>query len=155
MGVRPRWLVPATVTILIVFSGVPTLISQYRDGRRYDFRAMAEWLRGHMAAGDVVFSDQPQVMAHYLGGMAVQRLRGDPAPLIVAVPASVSGALWIVAPAPAHAFRTNPKLGTLKAWIHENCQLRNTLGAGRLDYRQHYLEVYRCPPSRPVSSASP
>lgn len=144
---RPRWLVPAIVTVLIILSGAPTLISQYRDGRRYDFRGMAGWLNPRLATGDVVFSDQPQVMAYYLPGHEVQLLRGDPAPLIDAMPNSGPGALWIVAPAPSHAFRTNPRLGALKTWIHGRCQLRNTLGAGRLDFRQHYLEIYRCPPA--------
>lgn len=146
---RPRWLVPAIVTVLIIFSGAPTLISQYRDGRRYDFRAMAGWLNPRLATGDVVFSDQPQVMAYYLPGHEVQLLRGDPAPLIDAMPNSGHGALWIVAPAPSHAFRTNPRMRTLKTWIHGSCQLRNTLGSGRLDFRQHYLEIYRCPPAGP------
>jgi mannosyltransferase len=147
IGLRPRWILPATATALIVVSGLPTLISQYRDGRRYDFRGVAQWLNGRMTPGDIVFSDQPQVLAHYLPGREVQRLTGNPAPLIHAAPASGSGeALWVVAPAPSHAFRTNPQLGKLKGWVHDHCQLRLTLGAGRLDFRQHYLEIYRCPP---------
>jgi len=155
IGLRPRWLLAATVTVVIIFSGVPTLISQYRDGRRYDFRGVARWLDDRIAPGDVVFSDQYQVLDYYLKNAEVQRLRGDPAPLIAALPASQRGALWIVAPAPSHAFRTNPGLGRLTAWIYEHCQLRNTVGAGRLDFRQQYLNVYRCPPALPASARSP
>ena len=68
------------------------------------------------------------------------------------------GVLWIVAPAPSHAFRTNPGLRRLNGWIYDNCQLRNTLGVGRVDYRQNFLKstaVRRWPPSRrlvPVES---
>jgi len=58
-----------------------------------------------------------------------------------------AGTLWIVAPAPSHAFRANLKSGGLIGWIYDNCQLRNTLGVGRVDYRQEYLQVYRCPPA--------
>lgn len=152
LGVRPRWLVPAVVTVLIIIGGIPTLVSQYRDGRRYDFRSMAGWLNQRRETQDVVFSDQPQVMAYYMKG-PVQRLAGDPAPLIEALPAPGNGGLWIVAPAPSHAFRTNPKLGRLKTWLHDNCQLRNTLGSGRLDFRQHYLEIYRCPPAVPAGTS--
>jgi hypothetical protein len=155
IGLRPRWLLPATVTALIMVAGVPTLISQYRDGRRYDFRGAARWLDHRISPGDVVFSDQYQVLDHYLTKAEVQRLRGDPAPLITAMRTSGGGVLWIVAPAPSHAFRTNPGLARLKAWIHENCQLRNTLGSGRLDFRQHYLDVYRCPPAVPALATSP
>jgi mannosyltransferase len=153
LGLRPRWLVPATVTALIIIGGVPTLVSQYRDGRRYDFRAIAHWLNERFEPGDVVFSDQPQVMQYYLKTAPVQRLVGDPTPLMAAMPNPGKGALWIVAPAPSHAFRTNPKLGKLKTWIHSRCQLRNTLGSGRLDFRQHYLEIYRCPPALPVATS--
>jgi hypothetical protein len=116
---------------------------------------MASWLSEHLEPGDVVFSDQPQVMHYYLKTAPVQRLVGDPATLMGAMQESGNAALWIVAPAPSHAFRTNPKLGKLKVWIHSRCQLRNTLGSGRLDFRQHYLEIYRCPPALPVSATSP
>jgi hypothetical protein len=62
------------------------------------------------------------------------------------------GALWVVAPQPAHAFRTNLKAGGLADWLYGNCQLRNTVGRGRLDFRQQYLQVFRCPPSvRPTT----
>ena len=154
LGLRPRWLVPATVTALIIIGGVPTLISQYRDGRRYDFKSMAGWLNKRLAPGDVVFSDQYQVMSYYLKAAPVQRLVGDPTPLMAAMDSLGNGsALWVVAPAPSHAFRTNPKLGALKTWIQTGCQLRNTLGAGRLDFRQHYLEIYRCPAALPVATS--
>jgi len=155
LGLRPRWLLPTTVALLIIVSGVPTLISQYRDGRRYDFRGIAGWLDPRLGQEDVIFSDQPQVLAHYLPGHTVQLLRGDPAPLMQAMQGAAPATLWIVAPAPSHAFRTSPKLAKLKGWMYDNCQLRNTVGSGRLDFRQNYLEVYRCPPAVRVSATSP
>ena len=33
----------------------------------------------------------------------------------------------------------------MTGWIYENCQLRNTVGVARLDFRQNQLQVYRCP----------
>jgi dolichyl-phosphate-mannose-protein mannosyltransferase len=152
-GLRPRWLVAAAVTAMIFAAGAPTLISQYRDGRRWDFRGASRWLEERLAPEDVVFSDQPLVVAHYLPGRQVQRLIADPARLNRA--ASVlrqsrrGGALWIVAPAPSHAFRTNPRIGSLNDWMYDNCQLRNTIGVGRVDFRQNFLQVYRCPPVAP------
>ncbi|HEY3011458.1 MAG TPA: glycosyltransferase family 39 protein [Gemmatimonadales bacterium] len=149
---RPRWLLPATVAAVVIAAGAPTLISDYRDGRRFNFRAAAKWLEQRMAPGDVVFSDQPMVLAHYLPGTQVQRLR-VPAPLMQSVhelnQAGRGGALWIVAPAPSHAFRTNLKRSGLISWIYEHCQLRNTMGVGRVDLRQEYLQIYRCPPGTP------
>jgi hypothetical protein len=149
-GVRPRWLLPATVTAMIMATGMPTLLSHYRDGRRYDFRGMASWLNQRIAPGDIIVSDQAMVFAHYLGGRTeVRRLYSDTVALAESVRAlhraGAGGALWIVAPAPSHAFRTSPKLGSLKEWTYTNCQLRNTTGVGRLDFRQHYLQIYRCP----------
>lgn len=146
---RPRWLLPATIAAIIVAAGVPTLISDSRNGRRYDFRSVGQWLQSRHAPEDVVFSDQPMVLAHYLPGTEVQRLRYDVAPLaqsLAAVRASAGGALWIVAPSLSHALRTNLKKGGLIDWIYDHCQLRNTIGIGRLDFRQQYLQVYRCPP---------
>jgi hypothetical protein len=152
----PRWIAPATLGVLIIIAGVPTVISDYRDGRRYDFRGAARWLEQHITPEDVVFSDQHMVLAHYLPGSKVQRLRHDTAPLVEAVQAhrsGTSGALWIVAPAASHAFRTNLKRGGLIHWMYDTCQLRHSVGVGRLDLRQNYLQIYRCPP--PAAGALP
>jgi 4-amino-4-deoxy-L-arabinose transferase-like glycosyltransferase len=152
--VRPRWLVPATILVVFITAGAPTLVSQYRNGRRFDFRGVARWLEPRLSEGDVVFSDQPMVLDHYLKGPPVQKLRRDPAPLREAVShlsRSGGAALWIVAPAPAHALRTNLKSGGLAGFMYANCQMRNTIGTGRLDFRQQYLQVYRCPPALPAN----
>jgi hypothetical protein len=150
---RPRWLLPATVAAVVLTAGAPTLISQYRNGRRFDFRGVANWLAPRLTPEDVIFSDQPMVLAYYLRGTQVQKLRPNRAPLMESVRAlrqSGNGtALWIVAPAPAHAFRTDLKQAGLAGWMYDNCQLRNTVGAGRIDFRQQYLQIYRCPPSPP------
>ena len=155
---RPRWLLPAAVIGLVIAAGAPTLISDYRDGRRFDFRSVAVWLEKRLKPGDAVFSDQPMVLAHYLTGTPVERLR-TPAPLGQAMQrlrqANQGGALWIVAPAPSHAFRANLKRGGLINWIYQHCQLRNTIGEGRVDLRQDYLQVYRCPPESPEPAAEP
>jgi hypothetical protein len=156
-GLRPRWLLPAAVGAMIFASGAPTLISQYRDGRRWDFRGAARWLDERLTPGDVIYSDQPVVVAYYQPGRTVQRLVADPARLaqagLAARQSDPAGVLWIVAPAPSHAFRTNPRIGSLNDWIYSNCQLRNTLGVGRVDFRQNFLQIYRCPPVPPVGPA--
>jgi hypothetical protein len=33
--------------------------------------------------------------------------------------------------------------------MYEHCQLRNTVGVGRVDFRQYHLQVYRCPAATP------
>ena len=38
-----------------------------------------------------------------------------------------------------------PSCGSMNDWIYTNCQLRNTIGVGRLDFRQNYLQIYRVP----------
>jgi hypothetical protein len=154
VGLRPWWLLSAAVGFMIFADGAPTLISQYRDGKRYDFRGAARWLDERTAPGDVLFSDQPQVVAHYLPRREVRRLVADPVRLARAEDTlqqtGGKGSLWIVTPAPSHAFRTNPKLGSMNDWIYDHCQLRSTIGVGRLDFRQNYLQIYRCPPMAPA-----
>jgi hypothetical protein len=148
-GVRPRWLLPALVTVIVIAGGLPTVISQYRDGRRYDFRGAAQWLKSRMRPGDLVFSEQYPVMRHYLG-LQAQALSFDTTGLEGSAlrldKPGQSDAVWIVAPAPSHAFRVNLRKGGLLAWIYQNCQLQNTLGKARMDVRQYYLQIYRCPP---------
>jgi uncharacterized membrane protein len=151
-GMRPRWLPSATVAAIMIAAGLPTLISQYRDGRRNDFRGAAEWLDEHLAPGDVVYSDQYRVLAHYLRKAKVEQLAADTVPLIRSVQSlnqtGPAGALWIVVPYSSKGgHRTNPRLGSLKQWIYDNCQLRNAVGVARLDFRQNELQIYRCPPA--------
>jgi 4-amino-4-deoxy-L-arabinose transferase-like glycosyltransferase len=154
-GLRPRWLLPATITIALLVPGLPTLVSQYLNGRRFDFRGTAQWLRPRLAPGDVVASDQPMVMAHYLPEFPVGKLRQDPAPLGRTVRSLAPGrTLWVVAPAPAHAFRTNLEGSGLARWLYDNCQVSSTVGQGRIDFRQQYLEVFRCPPAPPPAGGS-
>jgi hypothetical protein len=150
---HPRWLLPATLTIIIFAAGAPTLASQYRDGRRYDFRGAARWLDSRLAANDVIFSDQFKVVSFYLPDAEVKALRGNPDPLMQTFEVmhqgdQITGTLWIVMPARSHAFRTNPKLVSLNDWIYGNCQLRNTIGETRIDFRQNLLQIYSCPPGR-------
>jgi hypothetical protein len=146
----PRWVVPVTLATLIVISGVPTILSDYRDGRRYDFRGVAHWLTQRMEPGDPVFSDQPVVMTHYLPGVKIQHLRYDIGPMEQWLErrSDSRATLWVVAPAPSHAFRSSLKKGGLLSWLYGNCQLSYSRGVGRLDLRQNYLHVYRCPPHR-------
>lgn len=153
--VRPRWLVPTTILVLFMTAGAPTLVSQYRNGRRFDFRSVARWLEPQLSQGDVVYSDQPMVLAYYLKNPPVQKLRPTSEPLREAAGAvrrAGGQALWVVAPAPSHALRTNLKPGGLADWMYENCQMRTTIGRGRLDFRQQYLQVYRCPPELPAGA---
>lgn len=148
-NLQPRWLVPGTVLAIFVWATMPTLVSQYRNGRRFDFRGAAQWLQPHVSEGDIIYSDQPMVLAHYLKDAEVQKLRANPGELREAledVRGSGGKALWVVAPAPSHAFRTNLRPGGLADWLWSQCQLRNTMGQGRLDFRQQYLQVYQCRP---------
>ena len=157
LGLRPPWLLPATITIFIIVTGLPTLLSQYRDGRRRDFRGVARYLTDRLAPGDGIYSDQAAVLGHYLPGRFVGRLTADPDLLersLWELENSGHGkALWIVVPASAQGgLRTTPKVGSMSSWIYEHCQLRNTVGVARFDFRQNQLQIYRCP-SSPVLSA--
>ena len=156
---RPRWLLPATVTALIVITGLPTLLSQYRDGRRRDFRGAARWLTERLAPGDIIYSDQAGVLTYYLPGPEVESLVADPVLLGKSVrELSDSGrgqALWIVVPASAQGgLKSTAQVGSMSGWIYQNCQLRNTIGVARLDFRQNQLQVYRCAASTPPAAAT-
>jgi mannosyltransferase len=155
-SLRPSWLLPAIMTAIAIAAGAPTLISDLREGRRYDFRSGARWIAERVAPADIVFSDQPMVMAHYLPQHPVRHLLQDLDLLRGAMgelhQAGRGGALWIAAPAASHAFRPNMKQGGMINWIYENCQLRTSIGVGRIDFRQDYLNIYRCPPALPTAS---
>jgi hypothetical protein len=147
---RPGWPLAALITLVILHAGLPTLVSQYRDGRRHDFRGVARWLDERLAPGDIVYSDQAKVLSHYLESSEPKPLVADPAALAQSVRVQqTSGrgeALWIVKPYTASGgHRTNPRINVLKRWIYDHCELRNTVGVARLDFRNNELQIYRCP----------
>ena len=88
------------------------------------------------------------VMQYYLPEHPVEHLLLDLGLLTQAMDelkqAGRGGALWIVAPAPSNARRPTLKQGGMIEWIYGNCQLRNTVGVGRYDFRQDYLNIFRC-----------
>jgi dolichyl-phosphate-mannose-protein mannosyltransferase len=156
---RPRYLVPVTVVVIMMVAGAPTLISQYRDGRRFDFRGAARWLEPQLKPEDVVFSDQFWTMRHYLRKTEAQRLVADTALLQQTLDqlqqSRRGGTLWIVAPYSARGgHRTTANLGSFKQWIYHNCRLRNVVGVARLDYRVNELQIYECPSAAPAVSTS-
>jgi hypothetical protein len=156
-SVSPRWLIPSTIVTVMIVAGAPTLISQYRDGRRFDFRGAAHWLNDHLEPGDRVYSDQYQVMTHYLHGTEAQRLVPDTPLLTQSVRAldRKSASLWIVLPYSAHgSHRTNPKIDSLKSWIYGNCRIRNAIGVARLDFRVNELQIFQCP-ADPAAAGPP
>lgn len=150
---RPRWLLPTMIVALCLAAAAPTLISDTRDGRRYDFRSGARWIAPRLGPADIVFSDQPMVTAHYLPQQPVRHLILEVDSLKQGMDelrrAGRGGALWIVAPAPSHAYRPNLKQGGMNTWIYEHCQLSNRTGVGRIDFREQYLDIYRCPSAVP------
>jgi hypothetical protein len=151
---RPRWLLTATFTIILIAAGSPTLISQYRDGRRQDFRGAAQWLQQHLSPGDLVYSDQFRTMRLYLTQTPIQHLSADSTALEEGLRglerSRPAAALWIVAPYSARGgHRTSPKLESFKEWLYNHCQLREAIGVARLDFRHNELQIYRCPPVAP------
>jgi len=143
----PRWLVPATVVAFVVAPNIPTILSQYRDGRRADLRGVARWLAPQLGPGDLIRSDQWRTLTHYLPGGRVENLTGDVEPLEDAFGRIRSsggrGVLWIVSPV-SGGMRSNPRMRTFKQWVYDHCRLRETFGVPRLDFRQNGLQVYRC-----------
>ncbi len=109
------------------------------------------------APGDGIYSDQAAVLGHYLPGRFVGRLAADSEVLDRSLrelgKTGHGDALWVVVPAAAQGgLRTTAAVGMMSGWIYRNCQLRNTVGVARLDFRQNQLQVYRCP-SAPASAA--
>lgn len=145
-----RRLVTATIVGLLLVSVVPTLASQYRDGGRADYRSVALFLRSASASGNVIISDEPPVLRHYLPGVTIDTLFRDTTRLAAQLARAPRGeASWIVAlTSKRGGFKTNLLgLGAISDYVYRECQLRRTVGVARLDFRQNELQVYRCPPS--------
>jgi hypothetical protein len=150
LGLRPRWLAPAGIGLIVLAGNAPMLMSQYRDGSRADFRGAARWVAEHYRPGDLVVADQSRAFAHYFPQASVTPMPDLADPLEAALDrVSGGGTLWAVALSSQRGGFRGQKLGSLDDWMYGHCQLRASLGVPRLDFRQNQIQIYRCPPAAP------
>jgi hypothetical protein len=139
-------LVGVTCLVALLTSQGPRIVSQYRDGGRLDFRAAALHIKDHAAVGDVVLSDQPRMLRHYLPTTTIDQLE----PVVESLLAGVrrvppGGALWIVSATVRRGGFRELNLGSAQTWVRTTCRLSETYTVPRLDYKHNELRVYRCP----------
>jgi len=126
------WLGAATIFNL------PSLVSHYQDGSRFDFRAPAQHVSKNWQPGDRVASASPRLLKHYAAeGIDPIGLKGtDPVPRLEKL-AREQGRLWIVFPSPRGGMPES-----LQKWLGKHCQKRLIVCKKRFDYYENVTEVY-------------
>ena len=131
-ALRPRWLLSAAVGLMIFADGAPTLISQYRDGKRYDFRGASRWLDERMATRRCRSS---RISPKWWRTICRGGRYGDWSPTRYDSPTprtrctKVAAAGYCGSSRRRRRTRSGPtrSYASLNDWIYGSCQLRNTL----------------------------
>ena len=145
-------LATAGLFMVLLAGPVPSLMSQYMDGGRHDFRSPATVILEAASPGDVVFADQHELSLHYLGGaegLSFDGFRRDPDELADTLAGLTEGGsgddLWIVAEFMARGGFGDKSLEEAGPWVRANCREWAVFGAPRLDFKVNETRLYRCP----------
>jgi hypothetical protein len=128
----PAWLGLACLLNL------PSLVSHYADGSRYDFRTAAHHVGAHWQIGDRVAAFSPTLVKYYSGPGV------EPVPLRIADPvtdlkrlAREPDRLWVVVPS-----GRDGKSEALTRWLGQHCTQQLVVRQKRYDYYDNVMEVY-------------
>jgi len=144
--------VPAAVAWLglTCVLSLPSLVSYYADGSRYDFRAPAEFVSKHWQPGDRVGSFSPRLLRHYSKdgiepiGLRVSHTLADVQKL-----SHQGERLWIVIPS-----SRSGKPEDLDRWLGRHCSLQMRHRPKRFDYYENVTEVFLYEPEHGLRVAA-
>jgi hypothetical protein len=138
---------------LAVAMNLPSLVSHFSDGSRYDFRTPARHIVAHWQPGDRIASPSPRLLKHYLGhDLEPIGVKGtNPLPRIQRL-TDEPGRLWIVVPS-----SRDGKPENLRRWLGTHCSQQMALCRKRFDYYEYVIEVYLYdpPPRGPLWTGEP
>lgn len=125
----------------VVLSSLPAFASNYMDGDHKDYRAAAEYIRAHMREGDLLASDVPGVLGHYLHREVVSAGRPSTQPRMmvdVLTGLKKSGArVWYVC-----RYAREEPAAWADTWLWENAVRMLRIKKKRFDYHENILDVY-------------
>lgn len=124
---------------IVPLVSLPSTLSHYRDGSRYDHRTAARYLVGQVRPGECVAAVAPSLVHHYAPefprpiGIAADSV-GDVEKL-----ATANSPLWIVLPC-----SRGGAANELRTWLDAHAQRMFPARVPRFDYFDYSVEVYRC-----------
>jgi hypothetical protein len=128
----PAWLALACLLNL------PSLVSHYADGSRYDFRTAAQYVGSHWQVGDRVAGCSATLLKHYSNPGI------EPAPIRISHQiedleclARRPDRLWIVVPSGREG-----KDAELTKWLGQHCSQQLLVRRQRYDYYDNVMEVF-------------
>jgi hypothetical protein len=132
-------LLAATVAVAFCFLDLPSVVSYYRDGSRYDYRAAALHIEKNFRLGDRVAAVSPGLLAYYAGSCN-GALSLPPAPLAELEKLETKSAdarWWLVLP-----IGRSGKDELLRTWLARHCSEELVIQRPRLDYYDYRVEVF-------------
>ncbi len=140
-AVRPRGRAAAGLAwVGLMALTLPTLVSYYQDGSRPDLRAAAAYLAAWAGPDDLLVSNEPETIYHYLpaGGPVWLdvRLNGD----LGAAPRDPGRRLWVVCSGGRNGF-----VPAWREWVLANGRLHAVIARPRYDYHEYAVWVFAVP----------
>jgi 4-amino-4-deoxy-L-arabinose transferase-like glycosyltransferase len=135
---RLWWRLASTATIIAAI--LPSTVSHFSDGTRFDFRPAFELISD--TAPEVMVLTRPIILQqHYAPELVAAELRYDQ--LFLDEQLAKQRDLWIAAPVQRYGLVYDHS-GIGAKWLAEHCRLTFSHARPRLDYRTYRVDLYRC-----------
>lgn len=151
---RPGWILASAVALAAASANLVGVASHFRDGGRLPYRQATEALVELQGGSPRVVAEGPAYLTFYAPDAKVAVLPHDSTSLDSLV--RNRNFEWVLAPRVARAGfgYYQGQFGTVYSWLDLHCRPYRTFGSPRLDFRENYLELYRCPGDR-LAAGSP
>jgi hypothetical protein len=133
----------AAVAALAV-AELPGLVSNFRDGMRFDYRPAFAYVQAH-GAQRLVLGPSQAIQRAYAPGLNFAEIGGTRSSLADAL--TRSGGYWLIISRHRNGWSGGDE--DMQDWADTNCRVTSRSGASRFDYRQYDVELAWCGASAP------
>lgn len=141
---QSRLLAMACVSAVLL-GPLPSWISYYADGNRYDYRAAAQFILKHQQPGDIIAADWPGIMRYYTQGTvkAADDVTRGFQPITTLEQYTVNGQrLWLVV-----TLNRQELTEEVEHWLWQHAVRMTRIKQKRFDYHENITDVYLISPA--------
>ncbi len=132
-------MIAATAVAVLLAAEIPGLLSNFRDGMRFDYRPAFAYVTAHDPQR-LVLGPSQAIQRAYAPALTFEEIGGSQASLAGAL--TRSGGYWLIISRHRNGWSGGDQ--DMQDWVDSNCRVTLRSGASRFDYRQYDVELAWC-----------
>ncbi len=133
-------IVAAGIVILLIASVTPSIVSNLRDGTRFDYRPAYDYIQEH-GHEDPVFGTPRAAAKYYAPDLDFHELTMRPDQLQQSYDSHES--IWVIASYRRYGFLNDPS-GSIERWLWDHCKIAHKYEKVRFDFRRYAAHLHVC-----------